>query len=210
MVLRLKARKSRSPPGLPSSPSSRSARNTLDAGWSSPVARQAHNLKVVGSNPTPATKKPAIRRVFCINLARAREVALIWAGAGAGSPCSTATLGVVGAIRVYIEIDSLNASLALHMAVAGMPGPLAQFDVPELGKVEAFPLTAGRERLAAPPGELVGQRDLLPVGVAEDDGTEFAGVAVIFAEDLSALPDRLLEQCVGRTGHEPLVITQKG
>ena len=26
------------------------------AGWSSPVARQAHNLKVVGSNPTPATK----------------------------------------------------------------------------------------------------------------------------------------------------------
>ena len=27
------------------------------AGWSSPVARQAHNLKVVGSNPTPATKR---------------------------------------------------------------------------------------------------------------------------------------------------------
>ena len=25
-------------------------------GWSSPVARQAHNLKVVGSNPIPATK----------------------------------------------------------------------------------------------------------------------------------------------------------
>ena len=25
------------------------------AGWSSPAARQAHNLKVVGSNPTPAT-----------------------------------------------------------------------------------------------------------------------------------------------------------
>ena len=28
---------------------------TIGAGWSSPVARQAHNLKVVGSNPTPAT-----------------------------------------------------------------------------------------------------------------------------------------------------------
>src|SRR5262249_55639570 len=25
-----------------------------DAGWSSPVARQAHNLKVAGSNPAPA------------------------------------------------------------------------------------------------------------------------------------------------------------
>ena len=28
----------------------------LDAGWSSPVARQAHNLKVAGSNPAPAPK----------------------------------------------------------------------------------------------------------------------------------------------------------
>src|ERR1700733_6624322 len=28
------------------------------AGWSSPVARQAHNLKVTGSNPVPATKDP--------------------------------------------------------------------------------------------------------------------------------------------------------
>ena len=28
----------------------------LGAGWSSPVARQAHNLKVAGSNPAPATK----------------------------------------------------------------------------------------------------------------------------------------------------------
>ena len=29
---------------------------TIGAGWSSPVARQAHNLKVIGSNPIPATK----------------------------------------------------------------------------------------------------------------------------------------------------------
>src|SRR5690606_6734075 len=29
---------------------------TSGAGWSSPVARQAHNLKVAGSNPAPATK----------------------------------------------------------------------------------------------------------------------------------------------------------
>ena len=28
----------------------------VGAGWSSLVARQAHNLKVVGSNPAPATK----------------------------------------------------------------------------------------------------------------------------------------------------------
>ena len=31
------------------------------AGWSSPVARQAHNLKVIGSNPIPATKIYRVR-----------------------------------------------------------------------------------------------------------------------------------------------------
>ena len=30
---------------------------SIDAGWSSLVARRAHNPKVVGSNPAPATKK---------------------------------------------------------------------------------------------------------------------------------------------------------
>ena len=36
------------------------------AGWSSPVARQAHNLKVAGSNPAPATnfsQQTAARRL---------------------------------------------------------------------------------------------------------------------------------------------------
>ena len=31
------------------------AAQRFNAGWSSPVARQAHNLKVIGSNPIPAT-----------------------------------------------------------------------------------------------------------------------------------------------------------
>ncbi len=30
-------------------------RTLVDAGWSSQVARRAHNPKVVGSNPAPAT-----------------------------------------------------------------------------------------------------------------------------------------------------------
>src|SRR5436305_9479565 len=41
-------------------------RPPTNAGWSSPVARQAHNLKVRGSNPLPATKqhepKQGVRR----------------------------------------------------------------------------------------------------------------------------------------------------
>ncbi|MGO4139332.1 hypothetical protein ACEQ6A_33050, partial [Rhizobium brockwellii] len=30
-------------------------------GWSSPVARQAHNLKAAGSNPAPATKPSSLK-----------------------------------------------------------------------------------------------------------------------------------------------------
>ena len=81
MVLPLKRWKSRTPPGIVAGglckgynpftmskgrphhrgdPFSRlqllAERDGFIAGWSSPVARQAHNLKVVGSNPTPATK----------------------------------------------------------------------------------------------------------------------------------------------------------
>jgi hypothetical protein len=70
MVLCLKTWESRSSPGLPntskpsSDPNSKSAAEKtrrflasfLGAGWSSPVARQAHNLKVAGSNPAPASK----------------------------------------------------------------------------------------------------------------------------------------------------------
>src|SRR3546814_5546043 len=72
MVLRLKARESRSPPGPPwaEKPKTKpdpgqqnitrttpfqNAPEPINAGWSSPVARQAHNLKVAGSNPAPAT-----------------------------------------------------------------------------------------------------------------------------------------------------------
>ena len=46
-----------------------------DAGWSSLVARQAHNLKAAGSNPAPATKffRPAVPyRVYVIRNPRGR------------------------------------------------------------------------------------------------------------------------------------------
>ena len=38
--------------------------NPIGAGWSSPVARQAHNLKVAGSNPAPATKSQTISDTY--------------------------------------------------------------------------------------------------------------------------------------------------
>ena len=97
MVLRLKTWESRSPPNLKrnqlslndlnakyhsiSKPSEYNKKTrsrqtgTPVAGWSSPVARQAHNLKVTGSNPVPATKSAiyiyylhsAPRGAFCVS-----------------------------------------------------------------------------------------------------------------------------------------------
>jgi hypothetical protein len=70
MVLGLKTWESRSLPGLPSTASS--PNQSIPAGWSSPVARQAHNLKAAGSNPAPATKiKPLTQRVSGFLLCRA-------------------------------------------------------------------------------------------------------------------------------------------
>ena len=63
MVLHLKVWESKSLPSLSATAF------FFDAGWSSPVARQAHNLKVVGSNPTPATKMTnTIRNITIIAL----------------------------------------------------------------------------------------------------------------------------------------------
>ena len=43
--------------GLRLRPAAQTSATHLAAGWSSPVARQAHNLKAAGSNPAPATNK---------------------------------------------------------------------------------------------------------------------------------------------------------
>ena len=54
------------------------------AGWSSPVARQAHNLKVTGSNPVPATKQASdLKRFF---ESRLRGGSLFLGRVATGSP----------------------------------------------------------------------------------------------------------------------------
>ena len=54
------------------------SRSIYDAGWSSLVARRAHNPEVVGSNPTPATMGAArlnLKAPFFLSVAH-RVVAL--------------------------------------------------------------------------------------------------------------------------------------
>ena len=85
-------------PVLFKAPAASRCRFETDAGWSSPVARQAHNLKVAGSNPAPATNKnPASLRaggVFCCPVwcgyacaqaSRMTRLALVMTSAGVSS-----------------------------------------------------------------------------------------------------------------------------
>ena len=44
-----------------------------DAGWSSLVARQAHNLKAAGSNPAPATNSRRMPATYRVYILRNRE-----------------------------------------------------------------------------------------------------------------------------------------
>src|SRR5205085_1042776 len=48
----------------------------IPAGWSSPVARQAHNLKVIGSNPIPATTNKPLIQTLNQRPSLARDVVL--------------------------------------------------------------------------------------------------------------------------------------
>ena len=118
---------------------------------------------------------------------------------GIGS--SAAPLRVVRAVGIDVEIDELDTALALHMPVTGMPRALAKLNVADLGELEAFPLAAGRQALAAAASELIGQCDLLPTGVAKDDRAEFARVAVVHTKDLLAITHGFFEQLVSRAGH---------
>jgi hypothetical protein len=99
------------------------------------------------------------------------------------------------------------------MAVAGVPRPIAELDVMGFGEPKAFPLTSGWQTALASTSKLVGQRHLLAVGVAEDDGAELAGVAIIGAKDLFPADHRSFKRGVDLAGHlasrHPVILTEE-
>ena len=75
----------------------------VDAGWSSPVARQAHNLKVTGSNPVPATKyktprEKNLRGVFCVG----------------GTPCATPARKCLASCPGPLKTTSPSTQVGRH------------------------------------------------------------------------------------------------
>ena len=112
-----------------------------------------------------------------------------------------ATLGVIRALGVYIEVDDLDAALRLGMAGTGTPRSVAELDGADLCQPEATPFAFGWQARSALTAELIGEDLLLLLGVAEDDRTELARMAVVHADDLPACAHGLFEQKVIGTSH---------
>jgi adenylylsulfate kinase len=86
-----------------------------DAGWSSPVARQAHNLKVVGSNPTPATNDYYSRisgypHFFVIKIALTKKDAFM----NAMNPRKILVMGLPGAGKTTLSKSLAPLLNAVH------------------------------------------------------------------------------------------------
>src|SRR5690348_16277095 len=109
---------------------------------------------------------------------------------------------LVGALRIDVEIDLLDAALGLGVIAAFMPRPVAETHLADFREPEATPRAARRQAPAALAAELVGQGFLLPLRMAEDDRAELADIAVIGAKDLRTPAHRLPEQGVGPAWHE--------
>jgi hypothetical protein len=75
------------------------------------------------------------------------------------------------------------------MSGAGTPGAIAELNLAHLGQPEATPFTSWRQSRLALAAELIGQRFLLPFGVAKNDRAKLAGVSAVDAADffLSAM-----------------------
>ena len=152
MVLCLKTRESRSLPGLlrtiplhafaalssAAFPFGHKA-EAIAAGWSSPVARQAHNLKVTGSNPVPATKTKPVGSVT-----QARFGGLFRVQARSGSAGGRTVVIVAGcayddgvvALRGAIPMRTACA-LVLFALFAATPASAQKIDVSTI-KCEEF------------------------------------------------------------------------
>ena len=82
-----------------------------------------------------------------------------------------------------------------------MPWSIDEPSAANLRQQEASPLASRPQASLALAAKLVGQRDLLPFGVAEDVRAQLASGPVIHANDLFAAGDGLGEQLVERARH---------
>ncbi len=130
---------------------------TIDAGWSSPVAREAHNLEVVGSNPTPAIFS---KRVACE--CRTQLFPLAAADISEGVDVSLPDRKNSGTPDGIFAVEYLLG----HCAMPSPTEPLKLNEVGAYGNLIARPNPDGLVVLAVPPFE-----SLLPF-IAHERGRE--------------------------------------
>src|SRR5690606_630456 len=102
--------------------------SSSDAGWSSLAARRAHNPKVTGSNPVPATRfktarSPSDRAVFL----RASPVAFVFF---VFASCAAAKIPITGRTnaappdrQLCVSLKSVQADIAIIFRVKLRPWP---------------------------------------------------------------------------------------
>jgi hypothetical protein len=87
----------------------------LGAGWSSPVARQAHNLKAAGSNPAPATNFIITQSPLRANLGGF----FVWSCIGSRAFCAQPWLDVWVLDRLSRSLKGVPRIIMEKIAPAG-------------------------------------------------------------------------------------------
>jgi putative endonuclease len=102
------------------------------AGWSSLVARRAHNPEVVGSNPTPATNPRFAGRAQALGLLLSLRMSRV-----SNKPYFLYILWSVSAFRFYIGISE-DPSLRLTKHNTGLSKWTAKYMPWEMALVESY------------------------------------------------------------------------
>ncbi len=102
---------------------------------------------------------------------------------------------------VDLDIDDVDTGLRFGVRT-GVPSAVTELGAVNLGQEEATPFAVGRQAGSALAGELVGERRLLPMLVAEDVRAKLAIEALVIAGDLLLAVDGVAEQRVDGAGHD--------
>jgi hypothetical protein len=142
------------------------------AGWSSLVARRAHNPKVVGSNPTPATRKS---RSECLSDVSFTTQSLRWPSVGDHSSCGSS---LELAIPALAERQRWPAVLAMDTALTSGTIPVTRFSSYGTAEARGRAVAAARAALgdaAAKTGNTSDGRDALVRSAIAELGMLAAG-----------------------------------
>ena len=98
---------------------------TTVAGWSSPVAREAHNLEVAGSNPVPAIRPVSVtgasfEEPAATSMVAAGSVVLCGSVLSRADACCVAFC-VAGALQSALQLDGTACPAPATLGSAALP-----------------------------------------------------------------------------------------